>query len=530
MANLTLRSPMKDAPLMLTLLLLVVAITLEESCAFVPSAPISSSDSRSHYYPTANSQAFPRTTRALSMDLVALFGFRQRVKSACRSLRKRSRGQRKTEEADFAAVDSLVSNSQNEELTQSKLANGTLETSASPLRGVMSEPTRNLRSSTSTAAATAATNRKVASLSQNFAVATAAPLLNTEQPSGTTLESTPILSNSDSTSILQPDLPGLSETETLTLKRLYSLPPPDRDLTQLEEEFRGMIDYFSHFTQADLFTIRDPRLRTVFEGVIASHDVKPVYRAFEVLFEDLVPLRIAGRIIFAQLKQVMNKAQSRGQTEVDAIVATTGLKSREVEVSRLAFLTLAVATDNGHDEEAHLTLDQLVESGLAETAMKLLGYDSLENFLNNIDQDQSGKISFANLVVGLQEIAEDVCETSTEDICDPSVVLQAVVDQMEPALKEPYKVELDTQQQAFSDRFDKMVKDFQEWDDIVPTGEGRRLDVLRGCFVGAANQPVVNALRVVYIDYSVLRVAGNSIFALMKALVGQIRKRSSKDK
>ena len=64
-----------------------------------------------------------------------------------------------------------------------------------------------------------------------------------------------------------------------------------------------------------------------------------------------------------------------------------------------------------------------------------------------------------------------------------------------------------------------MVNKFKEWEDFVPKGEGRRLDILRGCFVGAENEKVVKALKIVYVDYSALRMAGDLIFSLMTALV-----------
>ena len=326
-----------------------------------------------------------------------------------------------------------------------------------------------------------------------------------------------------SESILTPDLP-LPEVEQIQIRKLYTLPPVDRDLTRLETEFRNMLEFFSQFTEADLYTIGDARVRTIFEGVIASSKEPAVYRAFEVLFEDLVPLRIAGRMINSKLKQIMEDAQTRGQTEVDAIVETTGLPSDRVEVSRLAFLTLAVVTEHGHDDEAHLNIEQIVESGLAETAMQLLGYDDINDFIKNVDHNQDQKVTFSELMVGLQMMAEAACDIEK---CDPAEVLQAVVNQVGPSLSNP-NIQLDKKRKEYSDKFDEMVNAFQDWQDVIPTGEGRRLDVLRGCFVGAANQRVVEALRVVYLDYSALRVAGNTIFSLMAALVTQLRKRQQK--
>ncbi len=56
------------------------------------------------------------------------------------------------------------------------------------------------------------------------------------------------------------------------------------------------------------------------------------------------------------------------------------------------------------------------------------------------------------------------------------------------------------------------------WEVFVPSGEGRHLDVFRACFVGAKNAKVVEALRIVYVDCSVLWVAGVIIFRLMSAI------------
>ena len=281
-------------------------------------------------------QNFPTTRRAIititttttthagmAADL-RLYGVRERVKRVYQSLvrrpRRRRRGRRTANQAagagggggDDASLEVSVP------ATNGTLASTVLVRRDAPV-GLSAPPTRRSALPTYTTTTTTTTNSNKEER-------------NIHGESTTVVTRTTI--ESEATSILQPDLPPfLSDTERLTIKRLYTLPPSDRNLTQLEEEFRGMLDYFSQFTEADLYTIRDPRLRTVFEGVIASVHVQPVYRAFEVLFEDLVPLRIAGRIIFKKLQQAMKAAQSRGQTEVDAIVATTGLPVDRVQVS-----------------------------------------------------------------------------------------------------------------------------------------------------------------------------------------------------
>ena len=50
--------------------------------------------------------------------------------------------------------------------------------------------------------------------------------------------------------------------------------------------------------------------------------------------------------------------------------------------------------------------------------------------------------------------------------------------------------------------------------------QSRRLDILRGCFSGARDAKVVAALKIVYMDYTALRLAGDLIFKLMSKIAG----------
>jgi hypothetical protein len=76
----------------------------------------------------------------------------------------------------------------------------------------------------------------------------------------------------------------------------------------------------------------------------------------------------------------------------------------------------------------------------------------------------------------------------------------------------------------FSKRYDDMVISFGDWEQYMPEGEGRWLEVLRGCFVGAKNDAVVKALKIVYCDYSALRLAGDTIYGIMVKLIKKKKK------
>ena len=84
--------------------------------------------------------------------------------------------------------------------------------------------------------------------------------------------------------------------------------------------------------------------------------------------------------------------------------------------------------------------------------------------------------------------------------------------------------------EKFSNRFDEYVSTFQLWERRFLSGEdnsqkhvlSRRFEILRGCFVGARNRRNVAALKIVYMDYNALRIAGDLIFQLMTKLTNKL--------
>ena len=299
---------------------------------------------------------------------------------------------------------------------------------------------------------------------------------------------------------------------------LYSLPPTHgRTLTPLEQEFREMLQHFCHCTPDDLQSLRDPRTRALFEGIAASAGEPAVYRAFEVLFQDLYPLRVAGRLVFKRLQQHMEQAIEERQKEVAALEQATGLPQDELQEARWRFVTLASQL-NG---DAYLTTSQLASSGLIHMAENVLGYDHVDDFLERLGTND--EVSFTQLILGLNLCAEEKCAVEQ---CTPTAVMETLMmdlqhhDSTLPFLLTP-------KQQKYSEQYDEMVAAFRKWD-TPSSGEGnRRMDVIRGCFVGAENEKVVHALRIVYVDYAALRLAGNTIFGIVSSFMNGRQKKSA---
>ena len=301
------------------------------------------------------------------------------------------------------------------------------------------------------------------------------------------------------------------------IDRPYTMPPiGDRKLTKLEQEFRDMLLDFSQYTKRDIMAVRNPRLRALFEGVAASYSLPECYRAFEILFEDYAPLRIAGRLIYGKLKQVMIEAQEERRKEVEHLAATTGMARHDIEASRAAFLQLVVHRD---DRATEMSFQQLVDYGLAETVVEVLGYENFDDFLSNLETHQKDNIAFSELMVGLQNCAVN----SPRPECNPALVLQELAKRLES--NDEKHEPSDAKTKKINDRYNHMVQKFREWKNLVPTGDGRRLEILRGCFVGAESKEIVEALRIVYNDYSAMRLSGDLIFGIMSALVGAAQRR-----
>lgn len=329
-----------------------------------------------------------------------------------------------------------------------------------------------------------------------------------------------------------------------------------------QSQYRDMLQEFSMYTKRDVSHIPDPRMRTIFEGIIASFSVPEILRAFEILYEDYPPLRYGGKLIYKKLKATMTQSQQQRQNDISKVEAETGWSSDDIDASRIAFLRMAIydRNDDNHsisdeDEDAtrpilgqaRFTLQQLIDYDLSETVVEMLGYDYFESFMQdllfddeeleeldewlelNIDPKKKGRFKFAftELMVALQKCPLD----SIEPECDPATILQEIYSRLQS--EEGLSGETTTarafhsdphsdaeKDQKCVDRFDAMVDDFLQWKDRVSLDrKGRKMDILRGCFAGADRKEIIDALRIVYVDYKPLRFAGDLIFKIMRAVV-----------
>jgi len=312
----------------------------------------------------------------------------------------------------------------------------------------------------------------------------------------------------------------LLSTSTKDENNLNELHTPKNPakLSRLESEFNSMMDHFASYTPRDTQSISNLRTRALFEGVAAGANEPAVRRAFTILFEDMAPIRVAGRMIYRHLSDVMRASLDLRKEEDGRIISSTGFNLQDIDVGRDAFMALKDDTD-----EAELTMEQLVESGVVETAVSLFGYDDFSQFITHMESDEYGRLSFERFMYGLQRCAAD---SSCSPECNVSHILQELANQMKPIEELKSQTSSSQRKRKHSDKYDAMLVSFSEWEekfDLDTTS--RRDEILKGCFVGAKNEYVVRALKIVYTDYAALRVAGDIIFKLMSKLIGSKKKK-----
>jgi hypothetical protein len=266
--------------------------------------------------------------------------------------------------------------------------------------------------------------------------------------------------------------------------------------------------------------IDDKKQRALFRGVAASAERENVRNAFLIVYQDMGPVRVAGDLIFKRLQKVASVAESAGALEglgdesADSLAAarelfdsidedSSGQLSREELLSVPSLVALLRASRPGTDFSDEQLVDDYVQAA---------------------DADGDGEISFIEWAQRLDLTGENLFAALDE-------VRKLKAAQSESAGGGRSRM-------SNGERFDEMLATCREWEeayarvdaecadqgvepDECPTGgeEDRLRRVLLGSFEGARCEPVAQALRVCYEEYSPLRFGGDLIFRVLKRVV-----------
>lgn len=295
-----------------------------------------------------------------------------------------------------------------------------------------------------------------------------------------------------------------------------------------------------------------------------------VLRSFSVLFEDYLPIRLAGRRIYNYLDKVIEEIRLERQGEINRASGMSNLDREIVEYAHDVWDALmdesllmedslnSLDASNRPQDVGVLSLTQLQHLNIVKVLIEMKLIDDKNELVTlfndavaevaNITQDTQRNdqceltfVSFVRLLYQcvttkygrnkieanvqmrllLKQLEQQITEMrhSRENGGNTSTLLaaKAIHSGSENACKK---------RQRHSDKFDEYVLTFKVWEDRFVGDKGaddqpsRRLDILRGCFSGARDAKVVVALKIVYMDYTALRLAGDLIFKLMSKIAG----------
>ncbi|KAG7356104.1 hypothetical protein IV203_000790 [Nitzschia inconspicua] len=317
------------------------------------------------------------------------------------------------------------------------------------------------------------------------------------------------------------------EDEKEVLKR--RLPPIKRhhQMSKLEIEFRELLEGIL-YTESEIEAVANPRMRVIMEGISASYYEPAVYRAFEVLYEDYMPLRIAGRMVYRRLRDVMEESTEYKRSQLEVVIEATGMSWDEAESCWSTFIRLG--------ESQRLPIQKL-QRYMGQSALDYLQARTVHEAIQRIcpDGDENESLSFQQLLIGFLKHGKGTTtlSSSPEQHHQNANFLQQVLnsDQVRLAEKADFSSRLDSKNRKYNDRYDEMLEQFGRWKAFIPDGQGRRLDILKGCFVGSENPAVVEALRIIYVDYGALRLSGDWIFKVVSTIMGSVeRRQGSRDR
>jgi hypothetical protein len=335
------------------------------------------------------------------------------------------------------------------------------------------------------------------------------------------------LEQSDTSTMDQADRPEAEEqqvdrllahlpSKTISLIHLPPLSPLQQEqLTRAQLEFRHHFASFECYSQRDVALLKSHRLRLVLQGMAATPLEPAAYKSLEILYQDLLPLRLAGRFIFRRLAQVMELCMQARTDELQEVLLlqqdtrTTRrypfLSQPTLEMAQLAFAEWVTKScccgsdsQEGNVDQNTGDMENDQEHDLVLPTLRLLQSPSCARVLNDslsgirkssskesipqrldvlLDPQETGKINFAQFVHGLQQWCRENNDQTLDDAALNQVArnILLAVSRAEAAAQMGNSMDdsrdgsstslrvLDPTRQTYSDRFDEMLASIREW-------------------------------------------------------------------
>uniref|UniRef100_A0A6U3VR31 Uncharacterized protein n=1 Tax=Ditylum brightwellii TaxID=49249 RepID=A0A6U3VR31_9STRA len=310
---------------------------------------------------------------------------------------------------------------------------------------------------------------------------------------------------------------------------LYAAPStPTPTPSKAGARFDAMLADFRRHSPADINLVPSLRFRGLLTGVSAAINDEKVSEAFRVLYEDLGPVRVGGDLIFSKLEREI--AKTKGTDAADNVRAL-GRDDSCVVAARKIFDAVDADASGTVSSLELLDSDLLRSLGQCQdcTCEKKGNCQSVARFMDEIDKTHpEGELHFGEFMMAAHHLLYEG---------DASVSLfgggDAVDDLVDQLLSNNEAVSNGKSGKERADRyakrFDNMCEEFDSWESGAEDSDSSVMSrarernprlalVLEGCFAGAKKPPVVDALKILYVDFLPLRMAGDLIFKLMRKL------------
>jgi len=248
-----------------------------------------------------------------------------------------------------------------------------------------------------------------------------------------------------------------------------------------------------------VLSVKDSRTRSVLAGIVQGIEVPEVREAFRILYEDYPPIRVAGDFLFSRLEATISAVKPEMGLKDPKLSTETLIRAREI---------FSFVDSDGDGELDAKEVDKFLK--IVQKKGFKMTWEEAADFLKELDADQSGTVSFAEFVQG--GISKLIGNKKDGGL---AILSLGGTKAKESTDKGERKVD------KYTKRFNKMITTFREMEESMSLEdiENKRLaKVLEGCLVGGRTPAVVDALRVLYVDYRIIRMCGDLIFGLIKAL------------
>lgn len=332
---------------------------------------------------------------------------------------------------------------------------------------------------------------------------------------------------------------GIKRGNDFTLFTSTTTPPSNN---KYEVRFDRMVEDL-RIPPAAVELIDSPKQRLLFKGVAAGVEDPLIRRAFAIVYRDLAPVRVAGDLIFSQLSAVAVDATERAGAIVVPVLEDDDLASASRRVFDILDGDRSGTLDRAELLASPEMLDMIKTTNDADESDEA----AVDRFMATADDNDDGVISFVEFVNAA---------ATQPSLRDVDQALALAMQSETSSSKSNKKSSGFLGRKPPDERFDIMLEQCFEWeqslncgptfmlDDSSPDAEtcfvdlelkneevneedNRLLQVLKGSLVGARCQPVVEALKMCYLEYSPLRLGGDIIFKLLKGVVAnQVNKQN----